>query len=187
MTGTEAIQIADELVVNPFSASVKLMLLNQIEAKIQHEVYLLGEEDCIQYDSQSVQTSQLLLSAPFNDVYISWLKAMYYWHMAETEDYERERAMFETVYTALKRYVAERVHPGSGKAEAQGYYLSAYGIAVKGGYNGTEEEWLESLKGEPGTPGLPEYTAEDAGKVLTVSEAGAAVWTAVANAEEVAV
>ena len=155
MTGTEAIQIADELVVNPFSASVKLLLLNQIEAKIQHEVYLLGEEDCIQYDSQSVQNSQLLLSAPFNDVYISWLKAMYYWHMAETEDYERERAMFETVYTALKRYVAERVHPGSGKAEAQGYYLSAYGIAVKGGYNGTEEEWLESLKGEPGTPGLP--------------------------------
>lgn len=33
--------------------------------------------------------------------------------------------------------------------------LSAYQIAVKNGYSGTEEEWLESLKGEPGTPGLP--------------------------------
>ncbi len=28
-----------------------------------------------------------------------------------------------------------------------GYYLSAYGIAVKHGYVGTEEEWLESLRG----------------------------------------
>ena len=33
---------------------------------------------------------------------------------------------------------------------------------------------------------VPAPTATDAGKVLTVSEAGAAVWTAVANAEEVA-
>ena len=26
-----------------------------------------------------------------------------------------------------------------------GYYLTAYGIAVKHGYTGTEEQWLESL------------------------------------------
>lgn len=30
---------------------------------------------------------------------------------------------------------------------------SAYEIAVEHGFEGTEEEWLESLKGEPGTPG----------------------------------
>ncbi len=34
------------------------------------------------------------------------------------------------------------------------YYLSAYGIAVKYGFQGTEEEWLESLKGEKGDPVL---------------------------------
>lgn len=31
------------------------------------------------------------------------------------------------------------------------YGLSAYEVAVKNGYVGTEEEWLESLKGEPFT------------------------------------
>lgn len=31
-----------------------------------------------------------------------------------------------------------------------GTYLSAYGIAVKRGYQGTEQEWLRSLKGEAG-------------------------------------
>lgn len=30
------------------------------------------------------------------------------------------------------------------------YYLTAYGLAVKHGYTGTEEQWLKSLKGEPG-------------------------------------
>ena len=30
---------------------------------------------------------------------------------------------------------------------------SAYEVAVKNGFDGTESEWLESLKGEPGVPG----------------------------------
>ena len=34
-----------------------------------------------------------------------------------------------------------------------GYYISAYGIAVKHGFEGTEEEWLASLKGEQGDTG----------------------------------
>ena len=32
----------------------------------------------------------------------------------------------------------------------KGYYLTAYGIAVKHGFTGTEEEWLESPAGQDG-------------------------------------
>lgn len=32
----------------------------------------------------------------------------------------------------------------------RGYYITAYGIAVKHGFKGTEEEWLESLRGPQG-------------------------------------
>ena len=39
-----------------------------------------------------------------------------------------------------------------GSPENPPYYLTAYGIAVKHGYEGTEEEWLASLKGEKGDP-----------------------------------
>lgn len=37
--------------------------------------------------------------------------------------------------------------------------IDAYGVAVKNGYTGTVEEWLESLKGEPGKSGIdtPEW------------------------------
>ena len=34
------------------------------------------------------------------------------------------------------------------------YHTDAYAIAVKNGFEGTEAEWLESLKGEPGRNGL---------------------------------
>ena len=40
----------------------------------------------------------------------------------------------------------------SGEPGADG--KSAYEIAVEHGFEGTEEEWLESLKGEPGEPGV---------------------------------
>ena len=37
--------------------------------------------------------------------------------------------------------------PGPSGLPWEGYYYSAYGIAVKHGFTGTEEEWLESLRG----------------------------------------
>ena len=42
--------------------------------------------------------------------------------------------------------------PGGG-APWRGYYLTAYGLAVKNGFQGSEREWLDSLKGEQGDPG----------------------------------
>lgn len=39
--------------------------------------------------------------------------------------------------------------------------ISAYGIAVKNGFNGTEAEWLESLKGDPPIRGTDYWTEDD--------------------------
>ena len=41
--------------------------------------------------------------------------------------------------------------------EWRGYYITAYGIAVKHGFQGTEEEWLKSLKGNGGEPIVIRY------------------------------
>lgn len=45
-----------------------------------------------------------------------------------------------------------QMRPGGG-APWRGYYLTAYGLAVKNGFEGSEREWLESLRGEQGEPG----------------------------------
>ena len=47
------------------------------------------------------------------------------------------------------------------------YYITAYGLAVKRGFIGTEEEWLKSLRGPTGPQGsglifLGTYPTEEA-------------------------
>ncbi len=39
---------------------------------------------------------------------------------------------------------------GEGWAENPPYFMTAYGLAVRGGYGGTAEEWIASLRGETG-------------------------------------
>lgn len=57
----------------------------------------------------------------------------------------------------------------------EGYYYSAYGIAVKHGYPGTEYEWLESLKGRDGVDGNIHYDTSAAWDAhpLYVGDSGA--------------
>lgn len=51
------------------------------------------------------------------------------------------------------------------------YYLSAYALAVKHGFQGTEEEWLESLTGPPGPGGKSAYDyAREGGYTGTEAE-----------------
>lgn len=45
--------------------------------------------------------------------------------------------------------------------EWRGYYITAYGIAVKHGFTGTEEEWLASLKGADGELVVIRYSETD--------------------------
>ena len=44
--------------------------------------------------------------------------------------------------------------------------LSAYEIAKAGGYIGTEEDWIESLKGDPGDPGTNCEIVNDEGNIV---------------------
>lgn len=61
----------------------------------------------------------------------------------------------------------------------RGYYITAYGIAVKHGFKGTEEEWLESLVGK-----AAEIRYNDVTNVLEWSYAGEDVWTELLSLEE---
>lgn len=53
-------------------------------------------------------------------------------------------------------------------------YVTAYDIAVKNGFVGTEQEWLESLKGTDGKNGLNGRDGEDADGVSYVNDLYAA-------------
>lgn len=64
--------------------------------------------------------------------------------------------------------VTETVEPDP--EDEQG--LSAYGVAVENGFVGTEEEWLTSLKGEPGEVSQAELDAAQAAAIQRANHTG---------------
>ena len=67
--------------------------------------------------------------------------------------------------------VTEETSPSASAGEDLPRGKSAYEIAKENGFNGTETEWLASLKGEPGAPGAPGKDGEN-GKTPYVGDNG---------------
>lgn len=117
MTVAALIDLADELVPNVFSAGVKLFEYNRLEQRIR--VDILGEDpDDVETVSEAdMDTAALTLADRYQDVYLYWMKSMYYWHMGEAEAYENEKAMFDAAWLRWERDVCDEFHQGSGATE----------------------------------------------------------------------
>ncbi len=112
MKVSELIAMADELVPNPFSDTVKLHLINEIERRIQLEVRKVDEEDLALVTAATLSTADLFESDR-DAMYLAWMKAMYYWNMGEYDTYENERAMYNALWEEYLRDVCDRDHQGS--------------------------------------------------------------------------
>ena len=145
----EIIVIADELNPNAYSNNIKAQWVNEVEAYIQTEIYNVAPLDVVSYtDYEESKDKELSLDAVNDKIYLTYLQAMIDFSNKEYAAFNNDIALYNTyIDTYAKWYV--RTH-GEGEALISGMYLSAYGIAVKHGFNGSEEEWLASLKGKRG-------------------------------------
>ena len=152
MTSAELFEYVDAILENVFTNKIKLRWLNQIEAEIQVDVLLMTPEGITQY-KETDMGAELLVPAPYDQLYHEYI----FWKIClaqqETERANNYVATFNRVYNEYVRMVCETINPGNGLAERVRYYLTAYQIAVKHGYNGSEIEWVESLKGPKGEAG----------------------------------
>lgn len=152
MTIKDVFDYVDEIYENTFDDEVKIIWLNQIEAEIQVEVLLTAVEGIVQYNGQDLY-AELIVPAPFSKIYPEYLIWRIMVAQGEAERANNQQVVLEEAWKAYARFVAETVDPKSGLAETMRYYLSAYQVAVKHGYTGTEAEWVTSLKGEKGEAG----------------------------------
>lgn len=141
-----------ELQEPAFSENMLLRWLNQVEAEIQTEVLLLAVDGIVQYSADDMD-AELIVPAPFSKLYEDYLNWRIALGQGEAERANNLETIYHESYLAYVRFVCDTISPGSGCAEQLRYYLTAYQIAVKYGYNGTEEEWVKSLKGANGEPG----------------------------------
>ena len=147
------IELVDGIKPNAFSDAVKTQWLNECEGVIQTEVMLLDVAACISYSYERDKDAQLLVQPPHDKVYWTYLVAMIDFANGEYNRYQDTVQMYNAFFGEYMRWYARTYRPADGGPVMHGYYLSAYSIAVKHGYEGTEAQWLETLKGEQGPAG----------------------------------
>ena len=147
------LDIIDSIKPNAFSEEAKTAWINEIEGLVQTEVFLLAIEDVVQYTWPENAAATLLAKPPHDKIYWVYLSAMVDFANGEYDKYQNTMQMFNQFFGEYMRWYARTYNPADGEAEVKGYYLSAYAIAVEHGFEGTEADWLASLKGEKGDQG----------------------------------
>lgn len=128
-----------------------LQFLNECEGKLQTEFLHVADVDCQRYTEDDMEMD-LIVGPPHDKLYYAYLCAMIDFTNGEYAKYNNS-IIVANAFMAEWAAWFNRTHERDGR-QYLGVFLSAYAIAVKHGYSGTEEEWLESLRGPEGQQGI---------------------------------
>ena len=108
MTIIEAINTIDTLKPNSYPKANKVRWLSELDGIIKTEIIDTheGSETIIfnGYTDATADSTQLLVSAPYDDVYIKWLEAKIDYTNAEYGKYNNSVTAYNTAYSAFERY-----------------------------------------------------------------------------------
>lgn len=158
ITYAKAIELADAYCDNEMSTAWKLDVLYNFELQLMSEVMMLSQEEIdlvTEPTPETAATEELEVPRPHAQIYPLRLACALFEVNREYAELANMTDHFNAAYVAFVQWWAKTYRPRSGEAGFRGYYLSAYAIAQKHGYTGTEAEWLASLKGDKGDKGDP--------------------------------
>lgn len=167
MTVTQAINNAVTVTGQVFSADTLRRWLSELDGQLAFDLY--GADTWTAYcaDDDGVL---LLVPYPWDGLYVHYLEAQTYYANGEYDRAANARAQYDNALGEFKRFV-QRTRARCGEVTVQQAgdggtavtmiergcdvwrWLSAYGVAVLRGFEGTPDEWLASLKGPQGDPG----------------------------------
>lgn len=109
MTVQEALSLADELKENLMDDSIKMQLLNEVEAMVHDEVIMKNahtqeQETCPHYDTDTDGDTVLLVPDRFSRLYAYYIMAGIDLQNDEIDKYNNHRALFENMYTEFGNY-----------------------------------------------------------------------------------
>ena len=118
MTIIEAITKVDTLKPNAYSTTDKISWLSRLDGMVKrliidtHE----GGEDVVftGYDSETDMETELLVAAPFNDIYLRWLEAQIDYSNAEFSKYNNSILMFNAAFDVFSNYYNRNHTPAAG-------------------------------------------------------------------------
>lgn len=185
---SDAISNSKALTGQVVSNAVLVRWLSELDGKLAFEFY--RTDAWTPYDPTEDLGSEMLVPFPWDGLYVHHLAAQTYFANGEYDRYENERVMCESVLAEFRAYMqrtqALPCKPGFPTDKTGGdyvtvieqhvgspfFWLSAYALAVKHGFTGTETEWLASLEHLSIIPDVP---STDGTYTLKATQAGGTV------------
>lgn len=109
MTIQQAMDKADRMKPNMMPAEDKIGFLSEIEGKIHEEIIMTHEhtaeeETRPEYDSDTDLTTEMLVPAPYDMIYVYWLMAQIDHLNQEMDKYNNDRSLFEDAWGNFADY-----------------------------------------------------------------------------------
>ena len=104
----EAISRLDDLFSNTYSVSHKVEWLSRLDTMVKKQIIDTHEGSKAVvfsgYDDSTDEQTQLLVPAPYDEMYLRWLEAQIHYHNGEYDKYNNAIIMFNTAYEAYQAY-----------------------------------------------------------------------------------
>lgn len=113
----EAINRIDSLKHNTYTQTDKVAWLSRLDAMVKKHIIDTHEGEEVTftgYDDSTDEQTELLIPAPYDEVYLRWLEAQIDYHNGEYEKYNNAIDMFNTAYEGYQNYY-NRTHMPKGK------------------------------------------------------------------------
>ena len=114
----EAINRLDALKHNTYSQPDKVNWLSRVDGMVKRHIIDTheGAEDVTftGYDENTDLQTELLVPAPYDDLYLRWMEAMIDFHNGEYGKYNNAVDMFNTTYESYQSYY-NRTHMPKGR------------------------------------------------------------------------
>ena len=117
MTISEAIRRVDTMKPNSYSSEDKIAWLSKLDGAVKAEIIDTHEdgEDIVfnGYDESTPKDTELLICAPYDDIYLHWLESRIDYYNGEYGRYNNTVTTYNSAYSAYERFY-NRAHMPKG-------------------------------------------------------------------------
>ena len=105
---SEAISKVDALKPNTYTPEDKVEWLSTLDGRVKSQI--IDTHQCNEpiyfygYDSIADQETELLVPAPYDEMYLRWLEAMIDYHNSDDDRYNNAIILFNNVYEGYKKH-----------------------------------------------------------------------------------
>lgn len=107
MTIQKAISTVDALKPNTFTDERKVEWLSTLDGRIKSKIFDNHEGEPVSfkgYNEMTNRDTELLVPAPYDEMYLRWLEAQIDYYNGEEDRYNNAIILFESVYSDFKQH-----------------------------------------------------------------------------------